>query len=161
MGGVDYPRTYQEFRSWFPDDAACVGYLADMRWPDGFSCPRCGCGTSWPTECYSNKFLSGKRGVGLIITLSGPSTGTFHVESLNAPYQIEVRTSSAATPPTDLEAWQQVGDKFASEQPGGIDAAIQNPATFVLVWLMELGSDEVCTENNPYRGRLGEISFTP
>jgi serine/threonine-protein kinase len=117
--------------------------------------------TSWPTECYSNKFLSGKRGVGLIITLSGPSTGRFHVESLNAPYQIEVRTSSAATPPTDLEAWQQVGDKFASEQPGGIDADIQNPATFLLVWLMELGSDEVCTENNPYRGRLGEISFTP
>jgi hypothetical protein len=31
----------------------------------------------------------------------------------------------------------------------------------VLVWLMELGPDEVCTEHNPYRGRLGEISFTP
>src|SRR4029453_8690907 len=41
--------------------------------------------TSWPTECYSNKFLSGKRGVGLIISLSGASTGTFHVDSLNAP----------------------------------------------------------------------------
>jgi len=49
LGGVDYPRTYQEFRSWFPDDAACLQYLARLRWPDGFSCPRCGCGTSWPT----------------------------------------------------------------------------------------------------------------
>jgi serine/threonine-protein kinase len=117
--------------------------------------------TAWPTECYSNKFLSGKRGVGLIITLSGPSTGTFHVESLNAPYQIEVKTSAAATPPTDLDAWQQVGEKFASEQPGAIGVDVESPAAFVLVWLMELGPDEVCTEKNPYRGRLGEISFTP
>jgi hypothetical protein len=49
VGGVDYPRTYQEFRQWFPDDAACVEYLAGLRWPDGFSCPRCGCGSSWRT----------------------------------------------------------------------------------------------------------------
>ena len=117
--------------------------------------------TSWPTECYSNKFLSGKRGVGLVISLSGPSTGTFHVESLNAPYQIEVLTSSAPTAPTELGGWQQVGEKYASEQPGAIDVGIENPSSFVLVWLMELGPDEVCTENNPFRGRLGEISFTP
>ena len=49
MGGVDYPRTYQEFRSWFADDDACVEYLSRLRWPDGFSCLRCGCGTSWLT----------------------------------------------------------------------------------------------------------------
>ena len=28
VGGVDYPRTYQEFREWFPDDASCAAYLA-------------------------------------------------------------------------------------------------------------------------------------
>ncbi|TQC41883.1 IS1595 family transposase, partial [Rhodococcus sp. WS4] len=39
MGGVDYPRTYQEFREWFPDDASCAEYLADLRWPEGFRCP--------------------------------------------------------------------------------------------------------------------------
>jgi serine/threonine protein kinase len=116
--------------------------------------------TSWPTECYSNKFLSGKRGVGLIISLSGPTTGTFHVESLNAPYQIEVMTSSAPTPPTELEGWQQIGDTHFADQPGSIEVQVEAPATFVLVWLKELGSDEVCTENNPFRGRLGEISFT-
>src|SRR6476469_5430658 len=27
VGGVDYPRTYQEFRAWFPDDASCAAYL--------------------------------------------------------------------------------------------------------------------------------------
>ena len=30
--------TYQDFRSWFPDDEACREYLARLRWPDGFSC---------------------------------------------------------------------------------------------------------------------------
>ncbi|BDZ53902.1 IS1595 family transposase [Agromyces marinus] len=41
VGGVDYPRTYQELRDWFPDDAACLEYLAQLRWPDGFVCAEC------------------------------------------------------------------------------------------------------------------------
>ena len=49
MGGVDYPRTYQELRAWFPDDVACREYLGRLRWPDGFSCPVCGCGGGWRT----------------------------------------------------------------------------------------------------------------
>ncbi|MEO7234897.1 MAG: IS1595 family transposase, partial [Lapillicoccus sp.] len=49
MGGVDYPRTYQEFRAWFPDDVACREYLARLRWPTGFGCPRCGSGDAWRT----------------------------------------------------------------------------------------------------------------
>lgn len=47
VGGIDYPRTYQEFRSWFPDDQACREYLAGLRWPNGFECPNCGCGGCW------------------------------------------------------------------------------------------------------------------
>jgi serine/threonine-protein kinase len=118
-------------------------------------------GTSWPTECYSNNFLGGKRGVGLIMQLSAPSAGTLRGESLNGPYQIDVLTSDAATAPTDLDAWQQVGDTQFSDDPGRFEVTIDSPANFVLVWLKELGEDEVCTEKNPYRGRLGEISFTP
>src|SRR5487761_1435354 len=34
--------TVLEFRSQFPDEAACVQYLTAERWPDGFVCPRCG-----------------------------------------------------------------------------------------------------------------------
>ena len=118
-------------------------------------------GTSWPTECYSNNFLGGKRGVGLIMQLSAPSAGTLRGESLNGPYQIDVLTSDAATAPTDLDAWQQVGDTQFSDDPGRFEVTIDSPANFVLVWLKELGEDEACTEKNPYRGRLGEISFTP
>jgi len=48
-GGVNYPRTYQEFREWFPDDAACLDYLGRLRWPHGFVCPACGKDRYWPT----------------------------------------------------------------------------------------------------------------
>jgi hypothetical protein len=49
VDGIDYPRTYQEFREWFGGDAACVEYLGQLRWPDGFACPKCGCERSWRT----------------------------------------------------------------------------------------------------------------
>jgi ISXO2-like transposase domain/Transposase zinc-ribbon domain len=49
VGGRHYPRTFQEFRAWFPDDAACIDYLGQLRWPDGFVCPKCGCDRSWRT----------------------------------------------------------------------------------------------------------------
>jgi len=49
MGGVDYPRTLQEFDAWFPSEAACVAYLQRIRWPDGFRCPLCGGEPAWRT----------------------------------------------------------------------------------------------------------------
>jgi len=49
VGGVDYPRTFQELQAWFPDDAACLAYLERLRWPDGFVCPACGASGGWRT----------------------------------------------------------------------------------------------------------------
>lgn len=39
--GRDYPRTYREFVERFPDDAACAAWLEQLRWPEGFVCPKC------------------------------------------------------------------------------------------------------------------------
>src|SRR5437867_11060780 len=36
------PKTLRGFQSMFATEAACQRYLAACRWPDGFSCPRCG-----------------------------------------------------------------------------------------------------------------------
>lgn len=44
---TDFPRSLLEFQEQFPDEAACAGYLRQMRWPDGFVCPSCGGGRSW------------------------------------------------------------------------------------------------------------------
>ena len=48
-GGVDYPRTLQEFDDWFATEDKCANYLMRLRWPQGFSCPGCGTQTSWLT----------------------------------------------------------------------------------------------------------------
>ena len=49
VAGVDYPRTFQQFTTWFHDDEACREYLARLRWPNGFVCPACGAVEFWMT----------------------------------------------------------------------------------------------------------------
>lgn len=44
VGGIDYPRTRQEFRTFFPTNEACLDFLTRLRWPGGFACPGCGRG---------------------------------------------------------------------------------------------------------------------
>ena len=42
MPRPDFPKTIFEFNQWFPGEVACVQFLIQSRWPDGFVCPRCG-----------------------------------------------------------------------------------------------------------------------
>jgi len=37
----DYPATWRQFRTWFPDEQSCIAYLEHLRWPTGFRCPGC------------------------------------------------------------------------------------------------------------------------
>ena len=46
----DYPRTLLDFEKRFASEKACREYLARVRWPDGFRCPRCGGSAAWLTE---------------------------------------------------------------------------------------------------------------
>ena len=43
----DYPRNLGQFRLRFPNDEACLRYLVETRWPDGFRCPACGAEGGW------------------------------------------------------------------------------------------------------------------
>ena len=49
VGGLDYPRTLEEFGLWFSSEAACRDYLVRLRWPKGFQCPECDCPKGWKT----------------------------------------------------------------------------------------------------------------
>ncbi|MGH9344771.1 MAG: transposase [Terriglobia bacterium] len=49
VGGVDDPRTIQEFDKWFSSERACIRYLQRVRWPDGFRGPACDGGNAWMT----------------------------------------------------------------------------------------------------------------
>lgn len=45
----EYPRNLLELESQFSTEEACRGYLARLRWPAGFHCPRCGKpSATWP-----------------------------------------------------------------------------------------------------------------
>lgn len=50
-GGIDYPRTFNEFEKFFADESTCRDYIEKVRWPDGYFCPQCGSGkTPWRTK---------------------------------------------------------------------------------------------------------------
>jgi len=42
-----FPKTLRQFQTDFATDEACQQYLAACRWPDGFTCPRCGHGRAY------------------------------------------------------------------------------------------------------------------
>ena len=44
----DYPQTLMEFEARFSTEESCRDYLFRMRWPEGFSCPRCSYEKAWP-----------------------------------------------------------------------------------------------------------------
>lgn len=50
MAGEDYPRTMMEMERRFSSDEACRLYLARLRWPGGFECPRCHAPSGWATS---------------------------------------------------------------------------------------------------------------
>lgn len=46
----DYPRSLLELEKRFSTEAACREYLFQLRWPDGFNCPRCQGVHIWHTQ---------------------------------------------------------------------------------------------------------------
>lgn len=44
---IEYPETMQEFMDRFSTEEACRQYLVDIRWSDGFKCPKCFHGEAW------------------------------------------------------------------------------------------------------------------
>ena len=44
---VDYPQDGLELEDRFRSEEDCLGYLAKLRWPNGFVCPRCEATGGW------------------------------------------------------------------------------------------------------------------
>ena len=57
VSGIDYPGTFQEFDEWFYNEGSCLAYIAKLRWPEGFNCPKCGIGTEKPSLTERGLFL--------------------------------------------------------------------------------------------------------
>ena len=50
MGMENYPETILSFEDRFATEASCREYLAEIRWPDGFRCPKCEHREAWITK---------------------------------------------------------------------------------------------------------------
>ncbi len=50
MGMEDYPTNVVEFERQFSTEEACLQYLAQLRWPEGYRCPRCQYHKAWLTK---------------------------------------------------------------------------------------------------------------
>src|SRR2546428_8647167 len=46
----NYPKDLMEFEARFATEAACREYLMQLRWPDGFVCPRCQAKSAWSAK---------------------------------------------------------------------------------------------------------------
>lgn len=117
--------------------------------------------TSWATNCYNDKYFNGKPGVGLVVELSAPATGTATIAITSGPYQVDVYASGAGIAPSTVDGWgAKIIDRANDTSPGTVDARItEAPARFILVLLREAGRDGECKDSFPYRGSIGEFTF--
>jgi hypothetical protein len=115
--------------------------------------------TNWKTVCYQRTTM-GKDGVGLVVTLSAPATGTLTFDVGSAPFQAEVFGVDADAVPADFTGWgPPLADKTFSEVPGSVSVPVPVPVRHLLIVLREVGRDRGCSAANPNRGSIGEIRF--
>lgn len=55
--GLDYPRTWDQFLDWFHDENACLNYLKQLRWPQGFVCPVCSTADCVPYQLSRGRMM--------------------------------------------------------------------------------------------------------
>jgi hypothetical protein len=96
-----------------------------------------------------------------LVNLSGPASGTFSYSVFHAPYWVEIFTRPTTDRPTVLEDWgpSLTGTQY-STTAADLSVVIPPGTQSVLIWVRELARDSVCSRSNPYRGRIGNITFT-
>ncbi len=50
MEHEDYPEDFEQFITRFATEQDCYNYILNLRWPQGFVCPRCHTDRSWKTK---------------------------------------------------------------------------------------------------------------
>ena len=115
--------------------------------------------TGWATECYSNKY-TGKSGVGIVVHLSAPATGTLTLTVDTAPYQIDVFATTADPVPDQVGGWGDPLGHLVGPSPGTAEVTVESATDALLVWFREIGVDPSCSAGTPHRGVIGELTFT-
>ena len=115
--------------------------------------------TQWRTVCYGDKFFGSKGGVGVVLELSAPGTGTLMVNPQTKPWGIELYGALDVVP-ASLDQWgQRIGKNYGTET-GPTTFAVAQPAKYLLVWFREAGVSSACSAKNPFQGVLAGAGFT-
>ena len=117
--------------------------------------------TSWATVCYSSQYMGAKRGVGLVVSFDTATQQALAVDVINAPYQLRFFASDApcrrpTSTPGDRSWARRRSTPSRAPSPRRFRPSLRS---HMLVLLNEIGRTTRCTEENPYRGRLGEITL--
>jgi len=116
--------------------------------------------TSWTTSCYQNQYFGSKKGVGVVVQLSGIGIGSLAATFGTAPWNAEVFVSTSETIPTTLDGWGLRVADANNAAPGAATFPVNAPARNVLLLMREAGRSTSCSNNNPYKGMLSDLSFT-
>lgn len=115
--------------------------------------------TSWSTVCYGNQYFGSKGGLGIVVQLSGVGLGTLTSTFQTAPWNAEVYVSDSDVVPTTLDGWGlRVADAYGTN-PGVGTFEVKQPARNVLLYLREVGRSSMCSNNNPFKGVLSDLTF--
>jgi hypothetical protein len=116
--------------------------------------------TSWTTVCYGNQYFGSKGGVGVVVQLSGIGIGSLAATFATAPWNADVFVSTSEAIPTTLDGWGlRVADSNGAA-PGAATFPVATPARNVLLLMREAGRSTSCSNSNPYKGMLSDLSFT-
>ena len=115
--------------------------------------------TLWTTVCYGNQYFGSKGGVGVVVQLSGIGIGSLAATFATAPWNADVFVSTSKAIPTTLAGWgPRVTDSFGS-QAGTATFTVATPARNVLLYMREAGRSTSCSNSNPFKGMLSDLSF--
>lgn len=115
--------------------------------------------TTWRTSCYSNEFMGAKTGVGVVVSFDTPVARPLSVGIEHGPYIVTFYGAIGDTAPTTFGDWgAEVDSKFGSEAATITSDVPAQPVSHMLVLVQQLGRDDGCSESNPFRGSISEIS---
>jgi hypothetical protein len=117
--------------------------------------------TAWSTVCYQTEFLSGKPGVGLVVTLDRAGTGRLTAQVGGAPFQLETYAVATEQIPASIDGWGDAIDTTYADVSGAVAFDVGVPARHVLLWFTQIGDDPDCSSDHPFSSSIGEVAFTP
>ncbi|MFD4369299.1 murein biosynthesis integral membrane protein MurJ [Rhodococcus sp. NPDC058521] len=109
--------------------------------------------TVWSTDAYFQPFPSLKNGVGLMLTLSDPTTlSEVTIDSPTPGTKVEIRT--APSPDAGLDQTQVIGNGDLRSGVTDIPVRMEGSTQNVLVWITELSK-----EGGQNQSSIGEVAF--